>query len=368
MIYAYKYLVDDIEKLHEYVEAFFHKMYLRSTSAVFNQSLLDKDFLKLAKSKPDLVLKPIKSIHTEFKKLDSASQKLVVDGFKNNNSIEDLCKGTLTPMLYPELKKISSKLSEQIKILFSNLYEEIINKEYFSSKKQHFINFRTLNESNLICPFCGLNSLLSDGDGKDNKKDDYDHWLSKGKYPFNSVNFKNLVPMCAHCNQKYKQQKNTIFETPLKGKPIRKKTFYPYGNDIIQNGITVNIIASNTTGLKNDNWSLELIGPSYQLEEIESWNRMFDIKTRYKNKIKTRYSTSWFEHVKNLYKKRKANVDFDFIKFKKEIYENLKLPNLQEAAIVEKAYYDYLFSDNDFQSNLDTIIGSNTAASSVVSF
>jgi|GEM_PF-6774628 len=355
MIYPYLYLTDDIEKLHEYVEAFFDSM-LASKNTRFTQSLIHPKFLPLVIKKGDILLAPMKKIFKAFKILDANNQQLVVSAFKINNSIEELCKGNLSPMQYPELKKISPHLSEQTKKLFKNLYEEIVNQEYFPSKKQHFQRFRTLNRENIICPFCGLSGLFSDGDALDNKKDDYDHWLSKGKFPFSSVNFKNLVPMCGICNQKYKQQKNTIFEVPIKGKPIRKKTFYPYGTNITTNAIRVKI-KDVTTGLKAGKWNLELEGPIAQTEELESWNRIFDIESRYKNRIIQRYEVSWFTHVTNLYKKRKIEPNFDFKKFQEEILDNVKLPNLQESAIIEIAYFEYLFSVNNLQLLLDATIG-----------
>jgi len=351
MIYPYKYLSNDIENLHKYIEYFFEEMYKRKTKK-FSQIVIHTNFLALVKAQDKLLLTPMKAIYTEFKKLDDPSQKRILDAFKINNAISDLCNGKRDPWKYNQLSKISPSLSNVIKLFFSNLYKEVINKEIFPSKKSHFIKFRSLNKANIMCPFCGLTSLLSEYDGKDNKKDDYDHWLSKGKYPFNSVNFKNLVPMCGQCNQKYKQQKDTLYEKDKGNKWKRRRVFYPYSKSIILNSVTVTINKRVSSLEKDDTWAVNLQGAVVQSEQINSWDKIFDIKSRYKNRIKQRYKTSWHEHVRKLYKDKKKNLGFDFNKFKLDIYKGIKASNLEESAIIEKAYYDYLFTDPDCEKNL----------------
>lgn len=354
MLYTYKYLKNhNIQKLHEYIEHFFEEMYKRNSKR-FNQNIIHKDFFKLVKKKEVLLLIPMKEIYKEFKSLDKSVQKKILDNFKNNNSIAELCRGNKSPLKYIVLAKISKPLSKVIKTFFGNLYTEIINKEIFDSKTKHFIKFRKLNGENIVCPFCGLESLLGEEDGEDGKKDDYDHWLSKGKYPFSSINFKNLIPMCSRCNQKYKSQKDTLyFQVKKGGKWNRRQVFYPYGNKAKLGGINVSI-DKRVSSLKNDNsWGIHLKGDAKLTGEIESWDQIFDIKSRYKNRIKIRYKRSWYEHVRKLYKTKKGSIGFDFNDFKKDIYNGLKPIQLEENTIVEKAYYHYLFADPNCQKNLD---------------
>src|SRR3989344_175165 len=198
MIYPYKYLkAHNISKLHKFIEFFFDEMYKRK-SKHFSLDVIHVDFRSLAKNKNTLLLNPMKVIYKEFKSLDDDKQKIIYKAFKTNNSISSLCNGDKTPLKYSELGKEYKTFKEAIKSFFADLYTEIISKNVFDSQIDHFTKFRKKNETNIICPFCGLMPLLSEHDGKDGKKDDYDHWLSKGKYPFNSVNFKNLVIMCGH--------------------------------------------------------------------------------------------------------------------------------------------------------------------------
>lgn len=230
MIYPYFYLSgDNIEKLHEYIESFFDEMY-KSTNLRFTISLINKDFYALAKKNKTILLTPLKSVYRDFKSLPAPVQKQLYLGFKSNNLIQELCRGVEDPITYKQIDLLSKPLSLSLKKLFTSLYIDLINPEIFPSKQKHFIEFKKLNTHAEICPFCGLEPLLNEFDGRDsNRKDDYDHWLSKGKYPFNSVNFKNLVPMCDKCNRRYKLQTDTLFAKDKSGKKlIREKGFLSF--------------------------------------------------------------------------------------------------------------------------------------------
>ncbi len=354
MIYPYKYLKGhSIGKLHKYIEFFFDEMYKRK-SKQFSLSVIHTDFIDLARAKNTLLLTPMKSIYKEFKALGDDEQKFIYKAFKTNNSILSLCNGYKAPLKYSELGSEYKDFKEVVKSFFADLYTEIISKNVYDSQIDHFIKFRKKNGSNIICPFCGLMPLLSKDDGKDGRKDDYDHWLSKGKYPFNSVNFRNLVIMCGHCNQKYKSQKDTLYLRESKTKWKRRKVFYPY-NDLLKPDILVSIDGKVASLEKDNTWQVKLDGPPVYKEEIESWNAIFDIKDRYRNKIKERYKKVWYEQVVILYKKKKGTAGFDFNGFRTEIYNGLKPFHLQESSIIEKAYYDYLFSDADCEKNLKAI-------------
>ena len=356
MIYSYKYLSGhEIEKLHEYIESFFDEMFI-STTKRFSKSLINKEFYSLTQKHSKLLLEPLKTIFVHFKALDPNLQKQIYLGFKSNNLIQDLCNGTEVPVTYKQLEKLSKPLSTALKAFFAGLYVDVINPEIFSSKRDHFTKFKQLNTQAEICPFCGLEPLLNEFDGREsNKKDDYDHWLSKGKYPFNSVNFRNLVPMCDKCNRRYKAQTDTIFVKNGK-KTIRRKVFFPYDSSIAFNGISVSINGVVADLGIDDSWSVGLQSTSGNSVEIDSWNDIFNIKERYKNRIRTRYKNNWYEQIIKIYKRNMSKGNFDFSTFKQDVYDGLRPLNVQESSIIEKAYYDYFFSDVDCQKNLSETI------------
>jgi hypothetical protein len=161
--------------------------------------------------------------------------------------------------------------------------------------------------------------------------------------------------MCGHCNQKYKSQEDTLFELDAANNLRRRKVFYPYDTSLNFDAISVSIDDSAKKGLKNSSWKIKLNGPLIYREQIESWEKIFDIKDRYKNRIKSKYAKTWYEPMINLYKKKKVKTGFNFNDFKTEIYDGIRPFHLQESSILERAYYDFFFSDVDCEKNLNAI-------------
>lgn len=75
-------------------------------------------------------------------------------------------------------------------IFVEKLYEEEFN-------KGEFVDNRELK----VCPYCGASSIaVYYKDDGTPIKPPIDHFLPKGKYPFLAMNFFNLIPICASCN------------------------------------------------------------------------------------------------------------------------------------------------------------------------
>jgi hypothetical protein len=346
MLYFYKYLVNhDINKLHEHIEYFFDEMY-KSNSNQFNQNILHPEFKPIANKCKKILLKPIKKIFKEFKALDDQEKDTVYNAFKTNNLIERLCKGEDEPIHYDELPEA---LRGEMKSFFKNLYEKLPTRKSFVEKygtlKQHFDEFCKLNKHG-ICPFCGLTDLQSE---YDEIRDDYDHYLPKSKYPFNSVNFENLVPTCDKCNKKYKSQVDTLYKG--NNKTVRRKVFYPYDESSNQT-ISVKISPNGTSNdIFNDGFEIDLNGPPSIHEEIESWNDIFKIKKRYKAKIKKKIIT-WIDRFKNSLKKEQRKSTFDFNVFLTDYLDDLCFAGLDDKGFLKKAVFDFLFSLQEFRDSL----------------
>ena len=86
--------------------------------------------------------------------------------------------------------------------------------------EDHYDCFVTANNKGK-CPYCGIFSLDSQYDPS---REAYDHYLPKSKYPFNSINFKNLAPMCEKCNSRNKGVKDPLYSS----NGTRRKSFYSY--------------------------------------------------------------------------------------------------------------------------------------------
>ena len=346
MLYFYKYLENhDINKLHEHIEYFFDEMYKRNSDR-FSQNILHPEFKPLAKKCKKILLKPIKRIFKEFKALDDQEKDNVYNAFKTNNLIERLCRGEDEPIHYEELP---DALREEIKAFFYNLYEEFPKRkcfvEIYGNQKQHFDEFCKLNERD-ICPFCGLADLQSE---YDEIRDDYDHYLPKSKYPFNSVNFQNLVPICDKCNKKYKSQIDTLYKR--NNKAGRRKVFYPYdglSNETIKVKISTN---GTNSDVFNGCFEIALNGLQSMHEEIESWNDIFKIKKRYKAKIKKKIIT-WTDRLKNRLRKEQRKTGFDLNSFLTEYLDDLNFAELDDKCFLKKAVFDFLFSLQEFRDSL----------------
>lgn len=107
---------------------------------------------------------------------------------------------------------------------------------------------------------------------------------------------------------------------------------------------------------KDDKWEINLHGDPQMSEEIESWNQIFNIDNRYKNRIRTRYKNNWYGQIIKIYKRNKSNGNFEFEVFKNEVYDGLRPINVQESSIIERAYYDYFFSDINCEYNLSQTV------------
>jgi hypothetical protein len=140
------------------------------------------------------------------------------------------------------------------------------------------------------CPYCGYSDIKG---SHHTKREAYDHFLPKGTYPFNSVNFRNLAPMCYECNSTYKLGKD-----PIRGPGgARRKAFYSYANAATAISITVVIKNTNLANLKPSDVDLEITAPGHE-QEIASWRDVFGIDERYKAKLCAQNDgIAWIQHI-----------------------------------------------------------------------
>lgn len=352
MIYPYKYLENHpIEKLHSYLDFFFSAMFI-NTSNTFDENILIHQNFKDIYDNYEKISTPLKEIFRIYHTLSSPKQKKLKEAFENNNKIAEICSNTIEPIQYFELdSSIQTIIYDFYIFLWENAlaYKKIIDDG--SSVTIHFEGFvKPTHQQVLICPFCGLETLLSSNDAKDGKRDDYDHYVPKKLYPFNSVNFKNLVPMCHRCNSKYKGQKDTIFKE--KNKISRRKVFFPFDSTLASNKIEVKIEVKidtdEVTLSDNDNWTIHISDLQGHSEELESWNDIFDIKSRYKNRI-IQFDKVWIERILKKYRREISRGTYEKTLFQEDLLDDINIFDTQNG-VIQRAYYDFLFENLDFQS------------------
>ena len=124
-------------------------------------------------------------------------------------------------------------------------------------------------------------------------REDYDHYLPKAHYPFASVNFLNLIPICKKCNQDRKKAKDPIENDRV--------TFYPFSTVEHNIEINLNYKADINKEDKELNFTDLEINLNGQADKIETWDWLFDIVTRYEDKVK-RFSKRFSNEIKSWHK------------------------------------------------------------------
>ncbi|MEB3189573.1 MAG: hypothetical protein VKL42_04435 [Snowella sp.] len=237
----------------------------------------------------------IERIYNLFTKLTDDQIDQFKQWYRANNNIEKACANdpTIQIVRYVDIQPLYPELSNQLASFFKGLYSQnLLNlkalKEKIGDIKEHYNEFMTVNNKK-ICPFCGINRIF----GKDHpRREAYDHYLPKGLYPFNSINFYNLVPACHHCNSSYKLSKDPLAK--------RRKIFYPYAAPSHKIEITINLSKPDVDALTDTDIQL-IFGPSVISEELETWKDIYGIEKRYKEICCSNDAMDWLEQIRTLH-------------------------------------------------------------------
>lgn len=228
------------------------------------------------------------------KKLNLSDLKLLKKALHSNLDVKGICEGNIKPLLYSDIKNVDKDLANYLYIFCTYLYTEVLKLkpfiDLFGTIQSHYTEFSTANGlKSRRCPFCGSARMLNE---YNTKKEAYDHFLPKEQYPFISIHFMNLFPMCHTCNSSYKSRKNPVDILKL---GAQKKVFYPFLNygkisfEVSISNLNLEIITPSEVTLNNT-----LIGNE---DEIESWESIFGIQERHKS-IYVGDGFNWFEEVR----------------------------------------------------------------------
>lgn len=311
MHFTYTYVNHDVEKYQGYLDFIFHEIWMKAeVDKPFGPELFEENeelhsiYQRLNVSTSTAALffcRKTHEIFDEFASLSQNERKRVAEVYAINNSIEQICNDkSIEPLNYDELSNISVPLSTALKSFYGKLYgsKSPFNLAVFGKLSDLAIHdfdrsFMTEND-NGICPFCGINHLK----GNDHRyREAYDHFLPKSLYPFNSINFHNLAPMCNECNSTYKTIKDPSCDLdPVNNNKERRKAFYPYAAQHPEIEVKVSLNSDNPLKLKPQDVEIEVLSSEQNREEeLESWNRVFGITERYKATICSKNDgISWF--------------------------------------------------------------------------
>ena len=356
MLYFYKSISPQpIENLHNYLDFFFTRMFDDSQTVYSHAYLIHPDFQDIVNEYKTQIDDRLRAIFNAYIALPSAQEKQIIkDAYANNNNIEGICNNQIRPYKYDDLHE---NIRNEVKELYDSegvLYSMLTSKTAYKPMKDkcgdlitHFNAFRTINKTS-ICPFCGMENLLPIND---KAKNDYDHYISKGKYPFCSINFYNLVPTCGNCNKApNKGQKDIPYN--VKVNPVaREEIFYPYSN-IDNHEIILSITSSDTNLDDTNNWNLQIdCRPIINSIRKERWMEIYDIEYRYKTKI-AGDNYDWKQRIVDEYYRKCTKRGDSFENFKEDILatfeDYLKINN----GILRKSFDEFIMNDPNCETNL----------------
>ncbi len=299
MLFPYKRIPHAMEKMHEFIEFIFQNVWCNAPNVDYSIDLFEgNDSLHKVMDHLDredqagklketgagaFFLTHVNEIFNEFKRLQPAEITQYRLQFDQNNKIEDLCQNAPESLRtqYESLNPAKTTLNEKIETFFKQLYSsgffdlKFVKDEVGSTIGEYYRDFvrRDNGNDNDVCPFCGL--LPIDGEF-DPTREAFDHYLPKGKYPFNSVNLANLCPSCNKCNSGNKLEQDPLHDR----NGIRRPAFYPFSDVQPDIAISISVNVTDWTRPLPENFVVSITSHSHVVE-TRTWSEMFRITKRY---------------------------------------------------------------------------------------
>lgn len=300
MLFSYTYVSHPLERLHGWIEHLVTAVWCRN-GGTYSVTLLCQELQDIA-AKIDHIDTSERSIFDDIRDIDASIQSLdqtkrdeLATMFRDSTAVDDLCRGTAQrhPYSFAELAAWDEGIATKLKDFFYDLFDKHIKsgpiKKELGDLKSHVDSFCKTNDEG-ICPFCGLEETR---DENYTTRDPYDHYLPRHKYPFNSVNFRNLAPMCHTCNSSYKTTKDPISRSP----GTRQKAYAPLDATVTLPEVKVALDTAKIQKLAPSDITLQ-IGSATHPDECKTWQWLFGIQERYKGKLcKKRGAYAWLQTV-----------------------------------------------------------------------
>lgn len=300
MLFSYAYVPHSMEKMQGYIDFIFYGVWCEAKGkgydigALFSANAELYDIItELHTSEvqgADFFLTGLQVIFEDFRPLDDAEIDQLKLWYRSNNDIEGVCAGNpgLSPATYEDIAALSPELAVHLKAFYKNLYSQSFLslksvKNRIGEIENHFHAFMTQNTKGK-CPFCAITDIQGI---YHTKREAYDHFLPKDKYPFNTINFHNLAPACHKCNSSYKLSADPLHfhsKNPLaSGAGLYRKAFYPYSVRTYTIELTITLNTVDWTNITPDDIALDT-GPDAIREEIDTWLDIYGVEERYKAK------------------------------------------------------------------------------------
>lgn len=346
MLFPYQYVPHKMERMQDFIDFIFYDVWCKAPIGLdFNPDLFEAEpdlkeivsyfgFTAKAPERGRQFYKDIKSIYEFFAGLTLQQIDQLKRWYHANNDIEKVCTNNHACQVarYTDIKAINPGLSDLLASFFKGLYsKELLDLAALRDKigqiDEHYQEFMQVNTTGK-CPFCGLGDIKG---GNHTKREAYDHYLPKALYPFNSINFHNLAPVCHECNSTYKLSKD-----PVHNGAGRRKAFFPYAAANHPIEITIDLSRPDIDRLKPADIQLSF-GPAAFHEEIETWKEVYGIDERYKAKCcGENEGKYWLEQVIS----ESQNFNYSALDYLAILNESMTKYPFAECNFLRKAFLD----------------------------
>jgi hypothetical protein len=300
MLFPYTYVPHQMEKMQDFIDFIFHEVWCKAPiGLVFHPDLfignpdlkevmIKFGFSAQAAERGKEFYNDVKAIYENFASLSPQKIDQFKQWYQGNNNLEKVCANDPTTHLarYADISDHYKDLAAQLGTFFKGLYSQsLLDLAVLRAKigdiNDHYQTFVSINKAGK-CPFCGINDLLGE---YHSTREAYDHYLPKALYPFNSINFRNLVPACHHCNSSYKTSKDPAYVPKDPARTVhRRAVFYPYTKAAHSIDIQITFLHSDISKLTPADISLQF-GPAALVEKLDTWKHVYGIEERYKAKL-----------------------------------------------------------------------------------
>lgn len=197
--------------------------------------------------------------------LTAAERDRVADALMQQNRIADLVSRTCE---CDRIDDLPATIRESVRELFAFAFRLLTD---LSIRDGQYRAIYQAIESKL-CPFCACEYF----DAPTGPREDLDHYLARSVYPFAGANLRNLVPMGAKCNSRYKLNSDI-----LHGPGGRRRAFDPYGVRTARISLQRSVPFDGLAG-ELPRWEIDIDPDS---EEARTWDDVFALKERYRRDI-----------------------------------------------------------------------------------
>lgn len=300
MLRSYSYTFSKIQKAQSFVNHVMLDVVFNAkklTAPTFDSTLVLPKYRGLIDNiNADYIRTPLSAAYLICKNLGRKEIKLLRTAVHNNNKIRELCNGDLQPVKYKQIEAINANLADAIKAFCNSLYDHcLVLKPFYDQYEKIDAYYKHIVKRSKTCRCCGLGPILTQFH---THRGALDHYLPKGIYPFSSLNFRNLVPICEYCNGKYKLSEDTLYIVKDKGKKTESATrtvsFYPFSRTVHEVEIDIKFRKPYDSSIEPDDIDIELTCHANE-EKVASWDRIFGIKENYKAECCTDEMRAYFE-------------------------------------------------------------------------